>query len=134
MLNTRTNTVIKRYEEIKLQLVKLSKWMPILLCLFAFSCYGIYLLQNLTYVLSYASEYLQYEYQLQAVQLLYFFGRIGLIIYAIVESIILIGYLKIGSITFREFRYFIIMVIFTNLIAYVIITYVYGNVTSILGE
>ena len=107
-----------------------SGLIPISLCLFAVVCYGVYLIMNLESGLIFVSEYSSYISQLETLDSLYLFGKMGIGVYAIVEGIILIGYLKSGVLSSQEFLLFIIVVIITDLIGYVIVSYLYENVKS----
>ena len=106
---------------------KFSKWLTVTLCLFAIIGYGIYLFQLFRSSLSFASKYSQYMNLIQILELLYLFGKLGLVAFAMVESIILVRYVKSGSMGFKQSIYFLILVIISNLLIYFFMSYLYRN-------
>jgi len=112
---------------------KAREWIAVALLLFVIICYGIYLLQSYSLGLNYAIKYSQYINQVQAIQSLYLFGKLGLIAFTIVESGILLGYVRSGMFSPKEFLYLLTIVIVTNLLVYVIISIIYEYANAIIG-
>lgn len=122
----------RRVEYLKEQLSKAWRWLPFALCLFVSTSYGIYLLQSYRSALSFASIYNQYISEAQTAATLYFYGKLGLVAFTIVESGSLLWYFKSGAIAVRQFAFLVVLVIVSNLAIYASISYLYGYATTII--
>ena len=113
--------------------LKSSDWISVILCLFAVFGYGVYLLQLFIYSLNIASNYNQFMNLSQVLESLYAFGKFGVIGFAVVESVMLLNYLRFKVVGFtRLIIYSLIFITISNLLVYLFISYLYGYAIAII--
>lgn len=112
--------------------LKINKVITLFLCAFVTACYGIYLLQLFQSSLNLAHEYGKYFNLIQILNSLYFFGKIGITIFAAIELFILLTYLKSGNLKLKKFIYLLILVTTSNLLIYTFISYLYNYANTVV--
>ncbi|MFQ6076125.1 MAG: hypothetical protein ACE5Z5_08330 [Candidatus Bathyarchaeia archaeon] len=111
-----------------------GQWITLALCVFVIACYGAYLWQLYRSSLIFASKFGDHVDMIQLLESLYYFGRLGIVAFAMAESLVVCWCLRSGSINFRRFLYLIIIVVVSNLLAYATVTHLYHYASIILGE
>ncbi|MDQ1280065.1 MAG: hypothetical protein QG670_1327 [Thermoproteota archaeon] len=111
---------------------KLDAIMPLVLCVFLIACYGFYIFSLFQSSLGLLHKYDQYFDLLSTLNSLYSFGKFGISVFAVVESLLLINYLKSGTISRRSFVYLMLAVVVFNLLIYSLVSYLYGYVKTLL--
>ena len=131
-MNNRTELKEREVEEPPKNHSKASEYIAVALCLFVILCYGVYLLQVFFLGLNYALEYSQYINQVQAISSLYLFGKLGLLVFAAVQSLILLGFVRSRKIEPKHFFYLLALIIVSNLLLYAFISYLYGYFSTLV--
>ena len=112
--------------------LKGSKWVTVTLLFLAIICYMFYLAQNFRSAINYAMKYRQFINQFQALASLYLFGRLGLFAFAIVEFGLLLGFVRSGLFSLKEFLYLLVFVIASNFLAYIALSFIYDYAADII--
>lgn len=111
---------------------KIGAVMPLLLCIFLITCYGFYIFGLFQSSLGLLHKYDQYFDLPSTLNSLYSFGKFGILAFSVVESLLLLGYLKSGAIDRRGFIYMILAIVVFNLLIYGLVSYIYGYVKTLL--
>lgn len=111
---------------------EINEGITLVLTVFVTVCYGVYLFQLFQSSLSFASKYRQYFNLTQILESLLFFGKLGVIAFATVESLILVRFLRSGGISFKRFIYLLVVVAASNLLIYAFILYLYSYANTII--
>ena len=111
---------------------KANEFMTVVLCLFVIVCYGTYLLLELSSVVGFAFKFNRTINEIQVLESLYLFGKLGLITHAIVESGILLIYVRSETIRLNQLIYLLTLVIISNLLIYAIVTHLYEYAITII--